>query len=44
MQSIQFWTLFALALPAAIRTRRTAVRRRRRGRTEQRSVGDGPGR
>ncbi|NKI34355.1 SGNH/GDSL hydrolase family protein [Wenzhouxiangella sp. XN79A] len=42
MRSLQFWALFALALPAALRTRRTAVRAEGAAGPETGAVGDGP--
>lgn len=42
MQSIRFWTLFALALPAAIQTRRTAVRAEGAGGPDHGRIGSGP--
>jgi lysophospholipase L1-like esterase len=42
MQSLRFWSLFALALPAAVRTRRTAVRAEGAGGPDCGAVGEGP--
>jgi len=42
MQSLKFWSLFALALPAAVRTRRTAVRAEGAAGSDTGTVGDGP--
>lgn len=42
MQSLQFWASFALALPAAVRTRRTAVRADGAAGPESGSTGEGP--
>lgn len=42
MRSLQFWSLFVLALPAAVRTRRTAVRAEGAAGPDAGAVGDGP--
>ena len=42
MRSLQFWALFALALPAALRVRRTAVRAEGAAGPDHGTVGDGP--
>jgi lysophospholipase L1-like esterase len=42
MRSLKFWSLFALALPAAVRTRRTAVRAEGAAGPDRGAVGAGP--